>query len=200
MFNLRNYNDVQVGGGEKTLPAGTYVARIVDAFVTKSKAGNDTLSVNVDIAEGEYTGYFRRQLNRLRAKFPTVRWTSAGTIYCKIYGDDNGLFWAVKKFLETVKQDNPSKFATGNNIDFDETKLKGLIIGITVGNREVEKTDKNGKHYTTAFIDDVVPLEQVRNGSATIPELQKYQANSTPNNSGTVMFDGQPVPEHETPF
>ena len=136
----------------------------------------------------------------MKKNVPSARWVSSGTIYCRIFDDNGDTFWSVKKFLETVKQDNPLKFTTSNNIDFDETKLKGLIIGITVGNREVEKTDKNGKYYTTAFIDEVVPLEQVRNGSAKIPELKKYQNTVTPKNSDPVTFDGQPVPEFDTPF
>lgn len=202
MINLNGYNDVQVGSGDNSpaLPAGAYVAHIVNAFIGSFQDGSQGLFVAIEIAEGDFVGYFRKQFERFKKFAPNARWADNGIIKIPLYDDNGKIHWRLKKFLETVKQDNPTKINIVADSSFDERNLIGLNVGVVVGEKESQKTKQNGEHFVNPYVSYAITIDAVRSGNFKIPDLKKYQGNSTPNNSGTVMFDGQPAPEYETPF
>ena len=111
-FNEEEYKKAQAFDGETVkLPAGGYICKILNVKNEKSKNGKKMLSVALDIAEGEFSGFFMNQYeNRKKtsnpenpAKFP------------------NNFSW-----LEC---------------NHDENKIKGLHIGAIFGEEEYEKMD-----------------------------------------------------------
>lgn len=202
MINLNGYNDVQVGSGDNspTLPAGAYVAHIVNAFISTFQDGSQGLFVAVEIAESDFVGYFRKQFERFKRSVPNARWADNGIIKLPLSDENGKVHWRLKKFLETVKQDNPTKINIVADSGFDERNLIGLNIGVVVGEKESQKTKKNGEHFVNPYVSYAITIDAVRSGNFKIPDLRKYQGNSTPQNKPAANFDDTTVQEFDTPF
>ena len=68
MQRIENWNEIEAKGMEdfKALPIGAYECIIRKAEVyTNGKTGKESFKVEVDIASGEYKGYFQKRFDNL---------------------------------------------------------------------------------------------------------------------------------------
>jgi hypothetical protein len=121
MEKIENWNEVEAKGMEdfKALPIGAYECVIRDAEVYKNTtSGKESFRVQVDIASGEYKGYFQKRYDNNTSS--TKTWDNNSTRYLAFEGDNIAYF---KGFITCVENSNP-----GYKWDWDETKLKGKKI------------------------------------------------------------------------
>ena len=131
---IENWNEVEAKGMEdfKALPIGAYECVIRKAEVyTNSNNGKESFKVEVDIANGEYKGYFQKRFDNNTNSAKT--WDNNSTRYLAFQGDNIAYF---KGFITCVENSNP-----GYTWDWDETKLIGKKICGVYQYEEYEKQD-----------------------------------------------------------
>lgn len=145
--NIQNFKPSYSSGERLTLPAGIYKAEVINAKV--DELGNaPTLVIQVDITEGDYARFFRRLFeNQSQNSQYSVRYKGVYRIQLPDGKDEQHDNWR-KHQLEgavwALENSNP-----GYKWDWDETKLKGLKIGLNVRERDYYY---NGKSGTTTEI------------------------------------------------
>ena len=118
---IDNWDNVEAKGMEdfKSLPIGAYECVIRKAEVYKNPtSGKESFRVQVDIASGEYKGYFQKRYNNNTSS--TKTWDNNSTRYLAFEGDNVSYF---KGFITGIENSNP-----GYKWDWDETKLTGKKI------------------------------------------------------------------------
>jgi len=165
------------------LPAGGYVAKILDAKVQNYSFG-DMLVLSFDIAEGEHKDYFRKDYaaNQNEDK----KWR--GTFRIGIPKDDGSEkdAWSKAAFNDMIAvfESDP-----GFHWDWDETKLKGRIVGVLFRNKEWEWNDKTG--WTTECC-ALTTATEIRNGDFRMPKdkpLKKSGSTATATAFGSGFAD-----------
>lgn len=134
MQRIENWETVEAKGMEdfKALPIGAYECIIRKAEVyTNTKTGKESFKVAVDIASGEYKGYFQKRFDNNNNS--TKTWDNNSTRYLAFEGDNTAYF---KGFITCVENSNP-----GYTWDWDETKLTGKRVCGVYQYEEYEKQD-----------------------------------------------------------
>lgn len=180
------------------LPAGCYVVSIIGAKEESGQYGS-RLIMQVEIIEGEFAGFFRKQ-------FDAQANSSFGQKYKGVYrlrvpADDgseqdqwskqsfNGAMWA-------IEQSN-----TNYKWDWNEANLKNKVVGIAV--REHTKTFDSGNRGTYTEIAYLVPVEDVRSGKAKTPKAKvdpDTNASTFPAPAPAAGVGFTPVETDELPF
>lgn len=162
---IKQYNDFKKEKSStvrEILPAGGYVAKIINAKVENYKWG-DVLVMAYDITEGEYTGFFASDYENNPNE--DKRWR--GTLRLTIPNDDNDKKNAWRKrafnnFVSCLEDSNP-----GYSWDWDETKLKNKAIGVLVREREWEY---NGNTGWTTEASGTATTDAIRDGKYRTPK------------------------------
>ena len=131
---IDNWEEVEAKGMEdfKSLPIGAYECIIREAKVYKNpNTEKESFRVQVDIASGDYKGYFQQRYDNNTRSDKT--WDNNSTRYLAFQGDNVSYF---KGFITCVENSNP-----GYKWDWDETKLKGKKICGVYQYEEYEKQD-----------------------------------------------------------
>lgn len=131
---IENWSEVEAKGMEdfKALPIGAYECIIRKAEVYKNpNSGKESFRVQVDIASGDYKGYFQQRYDNDTRSDKT--WDNNSTRYLAFQGDNVSYF---KGFITCVENSNP-----GYTWDWDETKLTGKKICGVYQYEEYEKQD-----------------------------------------------------------
>lgn len=131
---IENWNEIEAKGMEdfKALPIGAYECIIRKAEVyTNGKTGKESFKVEVDIASGEYKGYFQKRFDNNNNS--TKTWDNNSTRYLAFEGDNTAYF---KGFITCVENSNP-----GYTWNWDETKLTGKRVCGVYQYEEYEKQD-----------------------------------------------------------
>lgn len=138
-----NWDSIQAWTGEgEALPAGNYVCRILAASDTISKSNKPMLVMYIDIAEGEYAGFFTRKYEAAKKSNPTAKFP-AGGIYRQTHDETNEKSMSMFKGLtNAIEESNP-----GYKWDWDEAKLKGKRVAGQFRREEFVTSDG----VTTAF-------------------------------------------------
>jgi hypothetical protein len=121
MKKIENWQEIEAKGMEdfKSLPIGAYECVIRKAEVYKNPtSGKESFRVQVDIASGEYKGYFQKKYDNNTSS--TKTWDNNSTRYLAFEGDNVSYF---KGFITGIENSNP-----GYKWDWDETKLTGKKI------------------------------------------------------------------------
>lgn len=185
-IDLKGYNEAEAVdmGGFKRLPAGGYVCRVQAVRADKSQAGNDIVVLRLDIAEGEYSGYFSKDYMHSLKRFGEQAFWK-GTYTQATSGKSIGFF---KGLLEAFKASNAGyEPHFSDKGDWDEQELRGKFIGFVF--RE-ETSPSTGKTAIVArFPKDVAAI---KSGNFTVPApvtRQYYGPES-----------GDPLADEEIPF
>lgn len=177
------------------LPVGGYVVKILNAKEEEFSWGS-RLAIAFDIEEGEYKGFFSKNFQQQTGE--DKKWK--GVLRLNIPKEDGSEMdaWTQKKFNTTIV--NIEESNNGYFWDWDETKLKGKLVGALFNNKEFEYNGKNG-FFTNCH--SFVPVETIRSGNFTIPAdtLLKNKSNSaaTPTDKDGFMNIPDGVDE-EIPF
>ena len=134
MERIENWETVEAKGMDdfKTLPIGAYECVIINAVENHNQdTGKTTLKVMVDIAEGEFKGYYQKRFDENNNA--DKKWDNNATRYLAFQGDNVSYF---KGFITCVENSN-----VGYKWDWDETKLRGKKICGVFQYEEYEKQD-----------------------------------------------------------
>ncbi|MEE0839049.1 MAG: hypothetical protein U0L72_00670 [Acutalibacteraceae bacterium] len=175
-----DWNNVQEATSGGKLPAGGYVCGIT---AVEDVPNMEYLKFEFDIAEGEYKNTYRELYD--------ARGFWAGKFIKSYKESARGYF---KKMLTAFEKSN--KGFTFNN---DEKTLKRKYIGLVIGYEEYVGNDGTTKERLR--VADFLPVEDIRSGNFTIPELKKLSSNSTGTQNSTNGFtDVGAVEDDDLPF
>lgn len=166
------------GNNRKYLPAGPYVAQVLDAKV-EGLAPDQKLAVIFEIAEGEFTGWFMKKYNAQKERGSNYEIKYKGVLRLRIPNPDNKNAQYPesdqRRFNDMIarfQNSNPGKELFSND-GFDETKLKGLLIGVSM-----QEDTYNGAVFTKpARFENV---EDVRQGKVSVMAPRGEQMDPTP--------------------
>lgn len=165
MQQLKGFETAKViTGGMPQLPKGGYIAKILDCK-EEGKNGYSWLAISFDIAEGEHKGHFAEQYRANTNENKKWRGTYNAFIpdeTSKYYEDNLNKF---KTMIANIEESNP-----GYHWDWDETKLKGKLVGVIFGEKEFE-TETNGIIIITECR-GLRSVDCIKNGKFKMPALK----------------------------
>lgn len=189
MKAINNWNDVKASTDFTALPAGGYVCRIQGAKIRTFEGKNgsfERLEVAVDICEGEYKDHFRRDFDSQNTE--DKKWRGVFRLYVPS-GDgsdqDNWSAAKLKRFVNDVEDSNP-----GYHWDWEESKLKGKLVGLTFRREEWEYNGKTG-WKTNPF--QAYTVEDIRQNKFQLPKdksLKKTAPAPMPSFENAVEMEG----------
>ena len=139
-FNKFETAQVKTGSVFEPLPKGAYVIKVLRAEECRNKKDDGSyIKVAFDIAEGEYTDFYKKQFDAVTDE--DKHWPYDG-IYNLVAPDDDSPQWQIDNFGTFVAALEDSN--DGYHWDWDETKWKGLVLGALFRN---EQNESNGKVY-----------------------------------------------------
>lgn len=177
------------------LPEGPYVAEIRGTNIEGS-APNQTLVIRVDVAEGDYKDYFTK---RFKAD------SAAGGQYAVKYKGDYRLRIPHPQSSSQYPDSDKRKFndmifrVEKSNQDYhwdgDETKLKGLRVGINM-----QKGTYNDSEYTQIGRLEIVDDVRAGRVGTMRPKAPRYSDNYSGTTASTGGAAFTPVEDVEIPF
>lgn len=197
MRKFNNWENVKAAGDFVALPAGGYIAKIMDAKeVTFSGKNGDfsRLDVSLDIAEGEYQDYYKNDYKNQNTE--DKKWRGVLKLYLpKEDGTekDNWTISVFKAFTEAVEDSNQ-----GYHWDWDETTLKGKLFGCLFRREEWEYNDKSG-WKTQPY--KATSVSTIKENKFEIPKDKPLQNKSTVQPTGSTQPETvQLLDDEDLPF
>ena len=191
---IKQYNGAKAErrSSRDPLPAGGYVAKILDAKVQTYTFG-DMLVLSFDIAEGEHKDFFKKDYaaNQNEDK----KWR--GTFRISIPKDDGSEkdAWSKAAFNDMIAVFEAD---SGFHWDWDEMKLKGRTVGVLFRNKEWEWEGRQG--WTTECC-ALTTATEIRNGDFKQPKDKplKKEESTTATSTGFKSFEADEE-DGELPF
>ena len=190
-----NWNDVKAAGERVKLPAGGYEAKIINAKVVNYEGSNgsyERLEIAVDITAGEYKDYYKQDFDSNTRD--DKKWRGVARFYVPT-DDGSEKDEYTKSVLKSVT-DALEDSNKGYHWDWDETKLKGLKVGILVRDKEYEI---DGKHGFSPEIFRFTDINRIREGKFTVPK-QKLLKGSSGTSAAASSGDAGAASVDDYPF
>lgn len=191
MKQFSGFEAKKSGGAREILPAGGYVAKILNAEEVNYSWGS-VLLISFDIVEGEYKDFFKRDYTGQTME--DKKWR--GNYRLSVPKDDgteqDG--WTKRSFgnaIWSIEDSNP-----GYHWDWNEANLKGKLVGALYRNREWEMNGNTG--WTTeccAF----TSVEDIRQKKFKMPK-DKPLKNKQSTSSGSSFYDATNEDDGDLPF
>ena len=141
MINFKGMEAKEKTGFVKHLPVGAYVGKVLDARIDGRK-----LLVLLDVAEGQYAGFYMNKYNAQKENPKYGKPKFKGVLKINIPGDESNYYESdMNRFNDMIwrfQQSNPNYHPDLAN-GFDETSLKGLMVGFST-----QECEYNGFVYT----------------------------------------------------
>lgn len=202
MLNFNGWDDVQpaLPGDTKLskLPPGGYICSVANSLFSKSKADNPLLVLHIDIAEGDFKGFFLRSSNRAKSFHKDFLWDNSAIFRQLIFNniDSKKPSPFFKGLISCFEHNNPSFKFNPNN--FDVLSLRGLLIGFIFAEEEYEKRDKSiGVKTVIKF---PCPIDKIRSGDFNLPELKKLDKLASSSKPDNDFPNSVPVNDDDIPF
>lgn len=183
---MKAFNGLEIKksvSANEPLPAGGYVAKILNAKVEEYSWG-EKLVISFDVAEGEYKDFFRKQYNENTRE--DKKWK--GNFRLTVPNEGNQYFDSQKRTfgnaIWAIEESNP-----GYHWDWNETALKGKMVGVLFRNFEWAMEDRTGWNTEACTF---VSVEDVRTGNFKQPKdkpLRNKATNNAPAPNFTVLDD-----------
>ena len=189
IINFPNFDStpsLQDGEFQK-LPAGGYVCIITGADVSTSKSsGLKQLVLEVEIAEGDFAGYFKK--DKYKPQY-----------YKTIFTKEGKFSPYLKGVLMNIENSN-SDFKAAASLNTND--LIGKKVGMVFREEDVEK---NGKIYTNINPRIAKTVDEIRNGNFTVPPAIKINKPSTTTYSAadyqpSAGIDSDSLADENMPF
>ncbi len=150
------YDEATAAGEFQPLPPGGYVCRISKAELGETQSGKPKLVIEVDIEEGAYKGYFRKQFDNDTRQ--NKKW---GAKIDQLIDNPSSLPF-FKGLITAIENSNAGyKFFNGNAAD--EKSLVGKLVGCVFGREQYVKQDGSGTAFATKIF-QVRSIEVIRKG------------------------------------
>ena len=196
MERIENWSEIEAKGMDdfKSLPIGAYECIIINAVENHNQdTGKTTLKVMVDIAEGEFKGYYQKRFDENNNA--DKKWDNNATRYLAFQGDNVSYF---KGFITCVENSN-----VGYKWDWDETKLRGKKICGVFQYEEYEKQDgtkavkvRLNKFRSLDKMKDVEVSDSVRLLNGSYVSIDDYNERKEELNDSVITV----VTDDELPF
>lgn len=178
MKQFSGFEAKKSAGARELLPAGGYVAKILNAEEVSYDWGN-VLLISFDILEGQYKDFFATDYHNQDRE--DKKWR--GTFRLNVPKDDGSEKdgWTKRTFgnsIWSVEASNP-----GYHWDWNEATLKGKIVGVLFRNREWEMNGNTG--WTTECC-ALTSVDDIRQGKFRQPKDKPLKSN---NMTGSVNFE-----------
>ena len=190
---MKAFNGLEIKksvGASEPLPAGGYVAKILNAKVEEYSWG-EVLVISFDIAEGEYKDFFSKQYKENTRE--DKKWK--GNFRLTVPQESNQYFDSQKRTfgnaIWAIEESNQ-----GYHWDWNEDALKGKMVGVLFRNFEY---DVEGRHGWSTECCTFVSVEDVRTGNFKQPK-DKPLRNKTANNAIESNFSDLDEVESGLPF
>ena len=190
-----NWNDVKAAGERVKLPAGGYEAKIINAKVVNYDGSNgsyERLEIAVDITAGEYKDYYKQDFDSNTRD--DKKWRGVARFY--VPTDDGSekdeYTKSVLKSVTDALEDSNKDY----HWDWDETRLKGLKVGILVRDKEYEI---DGKHGFSPEIFRFTDINRIKEGKFTVPK-QKLLKGSSGTSAAASSGDAGAASDDDYPF
>ena len=203
MKKIENFETAQSAaryeGGAKLEP-GVYVCKILSVKFEEGKDGNsDRIDLAFDITEGDQKDFFKKQYEANTDE--NKKWKGRTSIYCPKGDGSEKDGWSAKNLAKWTNAFEDSN--KGYSWDWDESKWKGLSVGIVFG---TIGTVIDGKEITYTKARTAVSVEDARAGKFWVGYLNLKAKNGYTGNGATQSSDPNgflAVPEgdeEEIPF
>lgn len=186
------YDDAEIlseTGGRARLPKGGYVCKILTVEAMESRNGNPYLIFNLDIAEGEYIGFFA---DDYASQTGDKRWHFQHRLMVPTDNAKPFTLHLFKTFNTFLEESNPQWHF---NFGADEKQYRGLLIGVLVNEREYEK--RNGRRGMATNIARIVKANTIRSGAYTVPNDVML---NKPVNNDADFYMPDSVDDDDLPF
>ena len=173
------------GGYIELPPVGAYVAEIQDVR-TNEQFDHTIIELMMEITEGEYKGRYHEVYEDQRERFGNATYKG---VFKLTAPNDNDEDWRVSTFqgnLWCVQESNP-----GYKWDWDEKKLKGKKVGISVRKRLYTCQDKDGNPIDreTLEIGRFETVADVKAGKVKPMKVKDTRKNKSESTSGSDFTD-----------
>lgn len=193
MKQLKGYEGAKViTGGMPQLPKGGYIAKILDCK-EESKNGYGWLAISFDISEGEHKGHFAEQYRANTNENKKWRGTYNAFIpdeSSQYYEDNLNKF---KTMISNIEESNP-----GYHWDWDETKLKGKIIGVIFGEKEFQP--ENGDLMILTECRGIRSTQCIKDGKFKMPALKTLNGAPSVQSASSTTLDKMVDDDDDLPF
>lgn len=138
---ISNFKPAYNAGERMALPPAIYEGHIINAKVDDNGT-TQTLLIQVEIDKGEYAGFYRKQYESQTGQQYSVKYKGVYRVQLPDGQDaehDNWRQHQLEGLVWALEDGNP-----GYKWDWDETKLKGLKVGLNVREREYYVNKKFG--------------------------------------------------------
>ena len=195
MKAFSNYDKTHAYSEGNRLPVGGYVLKIMNVKEEVGQNGNSgQLVIAFDVAEGDQAGFYQK--NYAAQTGEDKKWKGSTRLWIPKDDGSEQDEWTKRKFKTFIVSVEDSN--DGYHWDWDETKLKGKIVGGIFNEKEWEFNGNSGfftnlHHFTTA--------EKIRANEFKIPDptyLKNRQQASTP--IPNEFVDVKPGDPEEIPF
>ena len=179
MRKFSNWENVKPAAERQQLPKGGYIVKILDAKVctyTSDKGSFEKLEISVDIADGEFKDFYATDYRSQTQE--DKRWKGVLRQYIPTDDGSEKDEWTksvFKAMTDAVEDSNP-----GYHWDWNETGLKGKIVGALFRSEEWDYQGKTG-FATHCF--KFIPVEMIKSGKFKVP-ADKLLAKAVSGSSG----------------
>lgn len=185
---FNNYDAVKAYTETQQLPKGGYVLKVLAAELETTSKGGYAVKISFDVAEGLFKDFFKVQYKENTSE--DKKWKGVTRIYIPSDSDPE---WAQRRFKTTMGAFEDSN--EGFHFAWDETKLKGLLIGGVFNLKEWEYEGKTGwaTHFKSFY-----SVDAIRNEKFKIPEDEPLKTTEeTPStiNAGFMQIPDGPEDE-----
>lgn len=193
MKPFKDYEKTQAYTDRPVLPTGGYVAKIMAAEEVQY-GDYSKLLISIDISEGDYAGYYAERY-RSESSNPDRRWK--GVVRLSVPTDDGSEQdgWTKRAFktaIEAIEASNSSY-----HWDWDESALKGKVVGVLVRQKEWEY---NGKTGWAPECFKLIAADLVREGKYKMPEDKSLNGKPTAAIAGAEGFTPMTSTDDDLPF
>jgi len=190
----QGYDPKESKGGNKALPSGGYITRIMSAKMETAKSsGLPMVVVAFDICEGEYANYYHNKWERDKGYRADAKYSGVARIPAV---DENGKARkGFNSFCGAVEASNDCKLPTDDEMFL--ASLKGKFVGIIFGREEFETRD--GRVMWTTKPKWYRSVETIENGDFDIPDDEPLQKSNYDAGIGNEV-DSFAMAESDLPF
>lgn len=177
-----DWDQVKAYESRKTLPAGGYVCEVKKCEEMTSSTGKPMIKVALEIAEGEFKGYFMDEWTRAKEFKLDAKWPYAGTKWILEKDEEGNTNRLLKGFVTAVEAENV-KVSWDDNFSRSVT---GALVGVVF--RDVEN-EYEGVCYWRAEPSFFCSCEDIRTNNFKVPQAKGLsRAGSRPLDDGPADF------------